>query len=100
MSTEATDEGLRAAGERAMREALPGVFPEGELDLRDGRIGEELVEIGLIGVWGSLWARKGLAPRDRSLVTLGLLIALHAETELKTHFRIARTNGLTDEEIA
>jgi 4-carboxymuconolactone decarboxylase len=91
---------LRAAGVKAMREALPGVFPEGDLDLRDGRLGEDLVEIGLTSVWGALWAREGLSSRDRSLVTLGLLIALGAETELKTHVRIGLTNGLTKDEIA
>ncbi|MFJ9710334.1 carboxymuconolactone decarboxylase family protein [Streptomyces sp. NPDC101234] len=91
---------LREAGLRAMRDALPGVFPEGDIDLRDGRLGEELVEIGLTSVWGALWAREGLAPRDRSLVTLGILIALGAETELQTHFRVGLTNGLTREELA
>lgn len=90
----------RAAGWKAMRAALPGVFPEDDVDLRDGRFGEDLVDIGLTSVWGALWAREGLAPRDRSLVTLGILIALGAETELKTHVRIALTNGLTQEEIA
>ncbi|MFF3201643.1 MULTISPECIES: carboxymuconolactone decarboxylase family protein [unclassified Streptomyces] len=95
---ESTD--LRAAGWKAMRAALPGVFPEGDVDLRDGRFGEELVDLGLTGVWGALWGREGLAPRDRSLVTLGILIALGAETELKTHVRIALTNGLTRDEIA
>ncbi|WP_327186134.1 carboxymuconolactone decarboxylase family protein [Streptomyces sp. NBC_01334] len=95
---ESTD--LRAAGWKAMRAALPGVFPEDDIDLRDGRFGEELVDIGLTSVWGALWGREGLAPRDRSLVTLGILIALGAETELKTHVRIALTNGLTQDEIA
>jgi len=91
---------LRTAGLEAMRAALPGVFPEGDLDLRDGGLGDELVELGLVSVWGSLWAREGLSPRDRSLVTLGILIALGAESELRTHVRIARTNGLTEAELA
>lgn len=91
---------LRATGMQAMRAALPGVFPDGEVNLRDGRLGEDLVEIGLTSVWGALWAREGLGPRDRSLVTLGILIALGAETELRTHVRIAITNGLTEDEIA
>ncbi|MCX4767732.1 carboxymuconolactone decarboxylase family protein [Streptomyces sp. NBC_01275] len=91
---------LRAAGLEALRAVLPGVFPEGDVDLRDGQVGEELVEIGLTTVFGSLWARKGLGFRDRSLVTLGILIALGAESELKTHVRIALTNGLTEDEIA
>ncbi|NEB02865.1 carboxymuconolactone decarboxylase family protein [Streptomyces sp. SID13726] len=91
---------LRAAGLKALREALPGVFPEGDIDLRDGQLGEDLVEIGLTTVYGALWAREGLGSRDRSLVTLGVLIALGAETELRTHFRIALTNGLTEDELA
>ncbi|MFI6403783.1 carboxymuconolactone decarboxylase family protein [Streptomyces sp. NPDC050548] len=96
---ETTD--LRAAGLKALRAALPGVVPaEGELDMRDGKFGEDLVEIGLSTVWGALWGREGLAPRDRSLVTLGILIALGAETELKTHVRVALTNGVTRDELA
>ncbi|MET7680441.1 carboxymuconolactone decarboxylase family protein [Streptomyces sp. NPDC005423] len=91
---------LRTAGLKALRDALPGVFPEGDIDLRDGLLGEDLVEIGLTSVWGGLWAREGLGARDRSLVTLGILIALGAETELRTHVRIALTNGLTEDEIA
>ncbi|SEE73858.1 4-carboxymuconolactone decarboxylase [Streptomyces sp. 3213] len=96
---EATD--LRVAGLKALRAALPGVVPaEGELDMRDGTFGEDLAEIGLSTVWGALWGREGLAPRDRSLVTLGILIALGAETELKTHVRVALTNGVTRDELA
>ncbi|MHA6845234.1 carboxymuconolactone decarboxylase family protein [Ralstonia syzygii] len=91
---------LRTAGVAALRAALPGVFPEGDIDLRDGMFGDELIEIGLVSVWGALWARDGLSRRDRSLVTLGLLIALHAESELRTHVRIGLTNGLTKDEIA
>ncbi|MFJ9378391.1 carboxymuconolactone decarboxylase family protein [Streptomyces sp. NPDC101455] len=92
---------LRVAGLKALRAALPGVVPaEGDLDMRDGKLGEDLVEIGLSTVWGALWGREGLAPRDRSLVTLGILIALGAETELKTHVRVALTNGVTREELA
>ncbi len=94
------DENLRSAGMAAMRAALPGVFPEGDVNLRDGGFADELVDIGLLSVWGALWARDGLSPRDRSLVTLALLIASHADAELRTHVRIGINNGLTREEIA
>lgn len=96
----AAPEDLRAAGWKAMRAAMPGVFPEGDVDLRDGRLGEDLVDIGLTSVWGALWGRDGLSPRDRSLVTVSLLIALRAEKELQTHVRIAVNNGVTKDEIA
>lgn len=91
---------LREVGLDEMRAALPGVFPDGDVDLRDGKLGEDLVELGLTSVWAGLWARPGLTKRDRSLVTLGLLIALGAEAELRAHVRIALTNGVTREEIA
>ena len=58
------------------------------------------MEIAIDNVFGRLWGREGLSRRDRSLVTLGILIALRATDELEIHFKIARNNGLTDDEIA
>jgi 4-carboxymuconolactone decarboxylase len=52
---------------------------------RDGKFGDELLEIGIDNVFGRLWGH-----RDRSLVTLGILIALRATDELKIHFKVAR----------
>jgi 4-carboxymuconolactone decarboxylase len=49
--------------------------------------------------WGGIWTRPGLARRDRSIVTLSVLAALHHEGELGMHVRAARRNGLTREEI-
>ncbi|WP_329264630.1 carboxymuconolactone decarboxylase family protein [Streptomyces sp. NBC_01478] len=74
-------------------------LPE-DADLRDDGVGGDLVEIGLVSVWAELWARDGLARRDRSLVTLGILIALGAEDELGSHVRIGLNNGLTEDEIS
>lgn len=94
------DPDLRAQGVAAMRAALPGVFPEGDINLRDDKVAGELLDIGLLSVWGALWAREGLSPRDRSLVTLALLLAQHAEAEFRTHVRIGIGNGLTETEIS
>ena len=90
---------LREDGLRVFRELLPGVLPDGDVDVSGG-FAPELMDIGLENVFGRLWTREGLSRRDRSLVTLGILIALRADQELKFHFKIARTNGLTDEELA
>ncbi len=68
--------------------------------LRDSLFADEIVEMGVPNVWGALWAREGLSRRDRSLVTLGILIALGAEDELGSHVRIGLGNGLTEDEIA
>jgi 4-carboxymuconolactone decarboxylase len=90
----------RAEGLKVFRELLPGVLPDGDDNLRDGRFADELLEIGLENVFGRLWGRDGLSRRDRSLVTLGILIALRATDELRFHVRIAKQNGLTDDELA
>ncbi|MFD8815573.1 carboxymuconolactone decarboxylase family protein [Streptomyces sp. NPDC059627] len=90
---------LRGLGLRTMSSVVNTPLAE-DADLRDGGVGADLVEIGLVSVWAELWAREGLARRDRSLVTLGILIALGAEDELGSHVRIGLNNGLTEDEIA
>jgi 4-carboxymuconolactone decarboxylase len=92
------DEGLNV-----FREMLPGTLPD---DLPNERVSfgrgfaPELMEIGIEGIFGRLWSRDGLSRRDRSLVTLGILIALGAEEEMESHFRIALRNGVTEDELA
>jgi 4-carboxymuconolactone decarboxylase len=49
--------------------------------------------------WGEIWTRDNLTHRDRSLVTLAMLIALNREEEFKMHIRAAFNNGVTVEEI-
>jgi len=49
--------------------------------------------------WGSTWQRDNLPRSTRSLVTIGMLAALKAPTELKGHVRGALNNGCTVEEI-
>jgi len=61
--------------------------------------GAEIGELAKDNVFGNLWPRCGLSRRDRSLVTLGILIALRAENELRYHIPIAIRNGLTRREI-
>ena len=91
---------MRATGYQVFRELLPGVLPDGADSIGDGGFGDELLEIGVESVFGRLWGRDGLSRRDRSLVTLGILIALRATDELQFHVQIARNNGLTEDEIA
>jgi len=47
-----------------------------------------------------LWLRPGLAPRDRSLVTVSSLIASGQVAQLTGHLNIGMNNGLTQTEIA
>jgi 4-carboxymuconolactone decarboxylase len=90
----------REQGYQVLRELLPGSFAEGEEFTKDGRFGEDLLEIGIDNIFGRLWTREGLSRRDRSLVTMGILIALRATDEFKAHVSIGLNNGLTEDEIA
>jgi 4-carboxymuconolactone decarboxylase len=58
-----------------------------------------LLDESLECVFGRAWTRPGLDWRSRSLVTLGILIALRAEDELRLHLAIALRNGLSREEL-
>lgn len=49
--------------------------------------------------WGSVWTRDGLEKKFRSLLNIGMLVALNRSTELATHVKGALTNGATEVEI-
>lgn len=49
--------------------------------------------------WGEIWTRPGLSRHARSLLTIGLMVALNRREELQLHLRAAKNNGVTDEEI-
>jgi 4-carboxymuconolactone decarboxylase len=50
-------------------------------------------------LFGDIWARPGLSPRDRSLVTVSALIAMNRPDQLRSHLQRARDNGLTEQEL-
>jgi 4-carboxymuconolactone decarboxylase len=50
-------------------------------------------------LFGDVWKRPGLSPRDRSLVTVATLIAEYRINELPFHLNFALENGLTREEL-
>lgn len=60
------------------------------------RPGQELVTEWC---WGYAWTRPGLERKQRSLLNIGMLMALNRGPELAAHVRGARNNGLTEEEI-
>lgn len=50
-------------------------------------------------LFGDVWARPGLSPRDRSLATVSALIAMNRPDQLRGHLARARQNGLSDAEL-
>ena len=49
--------------------------------------------------WGRVWSQSVLPRKNISLQTLCLLAALNRPTDFETHFRAARRNGCTVEEL-
>ncbi len=49
---------------------------------------------------GEVWKRPGLAPRDRSIVTLAALIARNQMTDMPYYVNVALDNGVTPREIS
>jgi 4-carboxymuconolactone decarboxylase len=50
-------------------------------------------------LFGDVWERAELAPRDRSLITVAALIANGNAEQLPGHLALARQNGLTETEL-
>lgn len=51
-------------------------------------------------LFGEVWQRTELSPRDRSLITVAALVALYRLEQLPFHLQRALDNGLTHEELA
>ncbi|WP_330455609.1 carboxymuconolactone decarboxylase family protein [Streptomyces sp. NBC_00820] len=63
-------------------------------------IAPKLVEVTNDVLFGDVWKRPGLSPRDRSLVTVSTLAALYRSEQLGHHLGVALDNGLTVEELS
>ena len=64
-----------------------------------GDIAPKLAELTDKVLFGDVWARPDLSPRDRSLVTISALIALNRPDQLRSHLARARDNGVTQAEV-
>jgi len=52
------------------------------------------------GSLGDLWKRPGLSPRDRSLITVAVLVARNQTIEMPYYFNLALDNGVKANEIS
>jgi 4-carboxymuconolactone decarboxylase len=64
-----------------------------------GDVAPKLAQLTDDVLFGDVWARPQLSPRDRSLVTISALIAMNRPDQLRSHLARARDNGVTEEEI-
>jgi 4-carboxymuconolactone decarboxylase len=50
-------------------------------------------------LFNDVWRRENLPLRERSLITIGALIAGEHTAQLTYHFKLAKENGISEEEI-
>jgi 4-carboxymuconolactone decarboxylase len=93
--TEKNKDGLRIFSE--LRGAKRAAAMEERLECDS--FGSALLQHAAEYVFGSVWSRDGLDRKQRSLVTIGILIALRQTDELRNHVEIGVTNGLSAREI-
>ena len=60
----------------------------------------KLMEVTDDVLFGDIWERPGLSPRERSLITVAALTALYRTNELPSHIKRARANGISKDELA
>lgn len=80
------------------REVLGDTYVDNALEQAD-EFGWPLQELVTRNCWNDIWNRPGLARPTRSLINIGLLVALNRPHELKVHLRGALNNGCSEEEI-
>jgi 4-carboxymuconolactone decarboxylase len=68
--------------------------------LNDAKMVAPALEKYAQGPLAELWKRRGLSPRDRSIVTLAALIARNQAIEMPHYFKLALDNGFKPREIS
>ena len=89
---------LYERGLEMRKQVLGAEFVEATLAAAD-KFTQPLQDVVNEYVWGAVWARPGLEPRIRSMLTISMLTALNRPHELTTHIRAALGNGVTREEV-
>jgi 4-carboxymuconolactone decarboxylase len=64
-----------------------------------GDFAPKLVQLTDDVLFGDVWAREDLSPRDRSLITVSSLLTAGNTEQLKSHLNLAKQNGLSEEEL-
>ena len=64
-----------------------------------GDVAPKLAQLTDEVLFGDVWQRDALSPRERSLATVAALVALHRTEQLPFHLRRARDNGLRRAEL-
>jgi 4-carboxymuconolactone decarboxylase len=80
-------------GEVKMRESSQAQKLVGDLAPKLASLTDEVL-------FGDVWERSGLSPRDRSLITIATLIANGSTEQLVGHLKRGLDNGISRDEVA
>lgn len=89
---------LKARGEKMRRKVLGDKYVD-NAGKSAVTFGADFQNVVTAFAWGGVWSREGLSLRDRSLITIAVLTALHRPDELRLHLQGALQNGLTKAEL-
>lgn len=64
-----------------------------------GTFGSSIAGYAIDQAFGEIWTREGLDRKQRSLVSMAVMIALRQPNEFGIHMNIALNNGLTLKEV-
>jgi 4-carboxymuconolactone decarboxylase len=93
------DERERHAKGMEVRRAVLGDAHVDRAEARRNAFNDEFQDLITRYAWGEIWTRPGLPRHTRSLITIGLMIALNRDDEFRLHVRAAFNNGVTRDEI-
>ena len=93
------DENERYEAGMRMRRNVLGDAHVDRAEAAKSALDEEFQNLITRYAWGEIWTRPGLPPHTRSLLTIGLMVALNRGEELRLHLGAAANHGVTAEEI-
>jgi 4-carboxymuconolactone decarboxylase len=92
------DKKLMEAGVKVRREVLGDEYVDRSMKNAD-EFNRPFQEIVSEYCWGVAWTDQTLSRRERSILNLGMTAATGKMQEFELHFRGAKRNGLTDDEL-
>ena len=99
MTDKAAHDALQTTGRQAMTEVLGEAYIA-RRDTTTTPLNQALRHLSEEFPYASLWTRDVITRRERSMVTIGMLVAMSQHHELRGHLVGALNNGCTPEEIA
>ena len=93
-----SDKAMFEAGLKNRREVLGAEYVDKSIASADD-FNMPMQELVTEYCWCEVWGRPGLTRQQRSMLNLGMLVALGRSHELRLHIRGAINNGLTKDDI-